>query len=770
MKRVIRLVLLIKLAAFLPIAAASDLALLAAQSREALDQGRYTQAEALLQHTAEQADAAHDAYWQTWTQTMQGYLALQRRQFETAGQLLNTALASTESHGWSGLAVRVRLYRGQLRQHNGQWPQADDDFAAAMRDSAPALPDLALSALLHRAGLAQQRLAYRESGEFLQTAERLLPRLPQNAAKAHLTLDLGYRYLQLRQADAAAAPLENVFNSLNDALTQARNRHLPRQMAQALGYLSDLYRLEGRTEEVAPLLQQGIFYAQQSAARDVLLRLEWRLGRYYAGSGRQDAAIDAYRRAVAHIQALRQDIPVTYENGRSSFRDTLAPAYLELAELLFAKTSNVPEAQRQALLQEAQATVELIKKSELEDYFQNRCEVPSQPLNAGTLPAGTAALYPVIFPRHLDLLVLTRTGLRHFSSPVAQAELQAGIYDLAEHLRNYDDAYLAQAGKLYEQLIRPAATLLQEQRIEHLIYIPDGPLRLIPLSALYDGAHYVLENYAVTVSPGLSVSGAETSARQNEQILLAGLSAPGEVVKELPETLLQGLLLQGSENLQRGALARGFSQDAAKMRGAELRALLADSSVIRKLQRNLQLPSVTTEINGLSKSLQHSTKLMNEAFTLQNFSEQLHNTHYRILHIASHGFFGGTEQNSFIMTYDRILDMSRFDALLHPHNKNRRRAPELITLSACQTAEGDDRSPLGISGVAIKAKVKNVLGSLWSVSDAATTVLMGHFYRNMQNGLSKAEALRQAQVMLLHSKEFAAAPFWSPFILVGEAQ
>ncbi len=85
---------------------------------------------------------------------------------------------------------------------------------------------------------------------------------------------------------------------------------------------------------------------------------------------------------------------------------------------------------------------------------------------------------------------------------------------------------------------------------------------------------------------------------------------------------------------------------------------------------------------------------------------------------------------------------------------------ELLTLSACQTAEGDDRAPLGLSGIALKARVRSALGSLWPVSDDAAAELMAGLYRNLgQGGASKAEALRQAQL--------AHPFFWAPFVLVG---
>lgn len=753
------LVLSLSLVIGFPSVADDTLASLSVQSREALNQGHYTRAASLLKQLAQQADAAHNGYWQCWTQAMQGYLALQQRQFEPAAQYLDSALAGAEAHAWPDLIVRTSLYRGQLRQRNAQWLQADRDFEYAARIAAD-LPDLQASALIHRAALARLKRAYQESAAFLQTAEQLVRRLPENETRASLELDLGYQRLQLRHDAAGSIALENIYDTLVAALEHAKKLHLNRQIAQSLGYLSDLYAMESRDAEAEGLLQQAVFYAQQSRARDLLLHFEWRLGRYYARHGQQDTAIAAYWRAVGHIQTLRQDIPVIYENGRSLFRDTLAPAYLELAELLFDKAKMASEQQRQALLQEAQLTVEHIKKSELEDYFQNRCELPSQALDAATLPEGAAALYPVIFPDHLDLLLLTRDGLRHFSTAVPQTELVRMINDFAGHLRNYDDNYLAQAGGLYRYLIQPVTAILTAQHINTLIYIPDGPLRLIPLSALYDGRHYVLEHYAVIISPGLSISRAAQAPKQDEKVLLAGLSEPGDVVNDLPENLLLGLLSTDAGTM---------NDPAAGRLNAKLRALLADKSVVRKIQSRLALPSVQTEMAALSAQLPQPTQLMNRAFTLQAFGDQLRDNRYRIVHIASHGFFGGTEQNSFIMTYDRILTMSHLDTLLNTGKQGLHgQPPELIVLSACQTAEGDDRSPLGISGVAIKAKVKNVLGSLWPVSDVATTLLMEHFYRNMQQGLSRPEALRQAQLLVMRRKEFAGAPFWSPFVLAGE--
>jgi CHAT domain-containing protein len=737
------------------IGATDELAALSVQSQAAIEQGNYIQAKSLIGLLEKQANTTHNLYWQTWAHAMGGYLALQQRQFERATQYLDSALATATVHNWPELIARTRLYRGQLRQQAGQWLQADQDYAGAADMAANGLPELQASAVLHRAALAQQQLAYQESGRYLQTAQQLVRSLPENTIRIHLELDLAYQCLQLRLFSPTLMPLENVYEALSSALEHAKKRHLSRQIAQALGYLSDLYTQEGRNEEAADLLQQAIFYGQQDQARDLLLHFEWQLGRYYAQHSQQDMAIAAYRRAVGHIQALRQDIPVTYENGRSSFRDTLAPAYLELAALLFDKAKNTPQ-QQSALLQEAQMTVEQIKKSELEDYFQNRCELPSRPIDNAMLPGGMAALYPVIFPTHLDLLLLTKAGLQHFSTPVQQTELLSTINDFAARMRAYDDSYQVQATALYRYLIQPIAAILKSQHINTLVYIPDGPLRLISLGALYDGQRYVLEDYAVIISPGLSISHTVGTSTQDGKVLLAGLSEPGGVVKELPDSLVQGL--RPTNETTSGALVKNFGQ-----RGIKLRTLLTGRSGLQKIQSSLALPSVQTEMDAIATQSSQSTSLMNQSFTLQAFSDQVQGNPYHIVHIASHGFFDGTEQNSFIMTYDHLLTMNHLDTLF-----NRNQTPDLLVLSACQTAEGNDRSPLGISGVMVKARVKNVLGSLWPVSDEATTLLMEHFYRYLKQGVPKAEALRQAQLVVMQRKEFTAASFWSPFILVGE--
>ena len=137
------------------------------------------------------------------------------------------------------------------------------------------------------------------------------------------------------------------------------------------------------------------------------------------------------------------------------------------------------------------------------------------------------------------------------------------------------------------------------------------------------------------------------------------------------------------------------------------------------------------------------------------------------MHIASHGVFGGTAASSYVLAHDNLLTLDTLQSLLGAE-EFRKNPIELLSLSACETAEGDERSPLGLSGAALKARAKSVLGTLWPVEDTAARKAMEGFYGGMMNSrVSKAQALRQSQIDLLSSQEYAHPMFWAPFVLIG---
>ncbi len=112
------------------------------------------------------------------------------------------------------------------------------------------------------------------------------------------------------------------------------------------------------------------------------------------------------------------------------------------------------------------------------------------------------------------------------------------------------------------------------------------------------------------------------------------------------------------------------------------------------------------------------------------------------------------------------MKVKDFDKILRLGNSSKSRAIELLVLSACQTALGDKRATLGLAGIAVRAGARSTLATLWSVDDESTAVLMSKFYDELENPtLTKADALRRAQISLLESDEI---PYlWAPYVLVG---
>jgi CHAT domain-containing protein len=187
------------------------------------------------------------------------------------------------------------------------------------------------------------------------------------------------------------------------------------------------------------------------------------------------------------------------------------------------------------------------------------------------------------------------------------------------------------------------------------------------------------------------------------------------------------------------------------------------------MQDRLALPGVKEEIEGLVKETR-GDYLLDSTFTVDRFRKQVSTGEYQFVHIASHAMFSSRAQASFVMAYDDLLTMDELQTLLRSEQV-RANPIELLSLSACQTAEGDDRAPLGIAGAALRAQARSALGSLWPVDDQATQRLMLRFYDLLSDAtLTKAKALQRAQLELLEQKSYAHPFYWAPFILVGSWQ
>jgi CHAT domain-containing protein len=471
------------------------------------------------------------------------------------------------------------------------------------------------------------------------------------------------------------------------------------------------------------------------------------------------------------------DIPVEYHDGRSSFRETLSPVYLGYANQLLKKAALQTGDEQQKSLILARSSVEQIKQTEMEDFLGGRCLIEGlRRSELDSLDSNAATIYPIILADRLEILVGIGKTIHQFSVPVTEKQLHTSAITLADKLRNMEGDYKQHAEKLYLWLIAPIEKQLEVANIKTLVIIPDGVLRLVPFSSLYDGKQYLLEKYAISVSPGISLMAGGKSNASNFNTLLAGLSKPGDVVEKLPFQIVTAILEPGQRGANQRALPGtrslgGISLRAEaidKRRQAEMRSaeqLLRTPGAVQKLQEELSLPGVENEINKLKLSVKNTT-ILNGDFTVASFHQLATSQNFDMIHIASHGVFSSDAESSFLMAHDNVLKIDDIQSLLKGDNPAK--SIELLTLSACETAEGDDRAPLGFTGMALKANARSAVGSLWPISDVAASQLMVSFYKNLGKNNGKAEALRQAQLELLANKELGHPFFWSPFILVGD--
>ncbi len=135
--------------------------------------------------------------------------------------------------------------------------------------------------------------------------------------------------------------------------------------------------------------------------------------------------------------------------------------------------------------------------------------------------------------------------------------------------------------------------------------------------------------------------------------------------------------------------------------------------------------------------------------------------------MASHGQFESDASKTFLLTFDEKLTIDRLDQFIGLF-KFRDDPLELLTLSACDTAEGDDRAALGLAGVAIKAGARSAVATLWQVHDKVAAVLVEQFYRELQDpSVSRAAALQRAQLKVLADPRYEHPGFWSPFLMIN---
>jgi CHAT domain-containing protein len=536
------------------------------------------------------------------------FLAAAQASARTAGETCEAPETAPSPSFGAAADAAARLERANREAARGEYAVALPDYSEGRRLAA-ARGDARLE-LLAAANEARARI---ETGQFegvtaeLARAAAAAGDFGDARARAQLLLHVGrsYALLAARGTPARSTAIRGAADAFGRAGEAAQAVGDERLRAYALGYMADLYEEQGRREDARKLTRRAILAAQSADSPDALYRQQWRLGRLEIAAGRTELGLAGYRSAAASLADVRTQVDQTFENSADDL-------YAEFVDLLLTRAArSQAEAERQRLLVEARDALEDRKVAELRDYFRDPCLDAQRKAAPDTIP-NTVVVYPILLPDRTELIVSRAGRLESFRLPIDRDTLTAEVRAFRRALeRRTSREYLPRAHTLYDWLIRPIEPALAPHggEPETLVFVPDGALRTIPFGALRDreSKQFLIEKHPIAVTPSLTLTDPRPIESGRVRVLAAGIS---EAVG-------------------------GYSE----------------------------LQAVVTEIEAI-RALYPGRTLMNDGFVVEQLQSELTKVPFGIVHIASHGEFGGDASENFLLAYDGRVSMDQLGAFV----------------------------------------------------------------------------------------------------------
>jgi CHAT domain-containing protein len=444
--------------------------------------------------------------------------------------------------------------------------------------------------------------------------------------------------------------------------------------------------------------------AQSKFAYDTLFRAQRLAGQIYQKKGQTVRAREAYRGAIASLDTINRSLSSTnLVQGDLNQKSELI--YREALNLLL----NSSEIQN---LKEALLISDRLRLTQLKNYFGDNCwEIARKNLSeARILQEKKAALINSIILEDKVFFILQLPDGRIIKSErqINKAELNRTAMLWHQELQTgYTWQFRTGSRFFYDLIIKPFETELESSNLKVLVFIHDGILRNLPMAALLDErSRFLAQKWASVSSIGLNLSATENEFQKSKALVLG-----------LTNSLIPGW---------------------------------------RKLDKvEEEIASIENLIGG--------DKYSERQFTSNNLLRQLSQKKYSIVHLATHGYFGGDASTSFILGYDQKISALKLKDIL----SQSRQAIDLLVLSACETAVGSERAVLGLAGVAAKSGVASILGSLWQVNDDEQFSSIEAFYAHLKNDpANKAIALQQVQIEQINN--LAHPQTWAALNLLGD--
>ncbi len=621
------------------------------------------------------------------------------------------------------LALAQRLQISSEVSHNflslGNTARAQEHLEEALSyyrkatEAAPSAADRVRSQLRQLNLLAQLKRPD-EALALLPPIQEQIEQLPLSRTQVNARI---YLAQSLLKSDGSNTNFAAAKASLETAVQDAKRLDDMRSQVYALGTLGELYEKSQQAPQAQSLTQQALLLAQPLNASDLMYRFQWQSGRLYKQQGNFKAAIAAYGEAVTALQSIQRDLTAINKDLQFSFRDSVEPVYRDYVELLLQPDGTQPPSQHN--LKTARETIDALQVAEISNFLRVSCLDTAQILIDEVTDKedpNAAILYPILLPDRVAIILKRpqQSNLSYYSTNIAQDTVEATLENLRKALsQSNSQEVLAPAQTAYNWLIRPIESALDSGTIKTLVFVLDGSLRNIPMAVLHDGRQYLIEKpYSIAITPGLRLLQPQPLQQRKLKALVAGLSE-----SPLPE----------------------FSP----------------------------LPFVGAELKQIESQLS-SVELLNQGFTPEALQSKIDSQALPIVHLATHGQFSSKPEQTFILTWSRRLTVNQLGSLLETSDRRKSTPIELLVLSACETIAGDRKAALGLAGVAVKAGARSTLATLWQINDESTAIFMEAFYHELtREGVSKAEALSQAQRHLFQNPNFRHPYYWAPYVLLG---
>lgn len=616
--------------------------------------------------------------------------------------------------------------QAQTKEAQKQWQAALDFYQKA--SVTPTSSQTQIQAQLNHLSLLIEMKKWQEAQALYPQLQGQIANLPVGRPSIYAQVNLARSMMKLsrrgEQPSSTETAPQEIAQILAVAYKQAEQLNDGRSQAVVLSDLGHLYELQNQWTEAEQLTQRALVLSQQSVnASDIDYEFSWQLGRIFKAQGKYPEAIAAYDEAFERSRSLRSDLVATNPDVQFSFRDSVEPVYRQFVDLLLTPLSREAEPPQQNL-QKAREVLEALQIAQLQNFLQQACEEKRLEIDRiiDQKDSQTAVIYPIILDNRLEVMVKLpkENQLYRSSTEISRDSVAKTLKQFKTTLETESpfDQPVKKAGKtVYDWLIAPFSDRLEASNIKTLIFVLDGSLRTIPMAALYDGERYLVEKYAVSLALGLEVRDPEPLLRQNMKVLAAGLTDP----------------------------PKKFENTYSKLKNVKL------------------------ELDAIKETNVPVKFILDQAFTQSNFQQAMNSNSYQVVHLATHGQFGATRERTYLLVADGAIYVDQLSELFRTRGQRREDAVELLVLSACKTASGNDRAVLGIAGTAVQAGARSVIAGLWSLADDSSVLFAQELYKYLgEPGISRAEALRRTQVAFLKDpKKYQHPRFWAPYVLVG---